>query len=589
MAEAAQAEAEIARWAEAVRAGFAAPTRADEPPTDAWAGRVRVAAWRRGEAVASAEAVGEATVALQQAASKVAAALADEDAPAGGDGDADPVVLDVEVAGELEQLQPDGLNGLIQSVELGIHGLVLTDPEGRRGPRVAAGWPSEAQAEHSGAAQWVKALLREARPPGARLPASMEVARFTVRRIAVPVGRGTAPVGEARELVGGVRLVRQDELSQGRLLGAATEAGFWLLRHQRPNGWFAYEFQPGTQSWGRAESVVRQAGTAWSVAALATAYRGGRDETQQNLAKVFGAGAMRAISGILDRSLRRGGPGRLFHLVQGGEPRLGAVPLLLLAITDLRHANFNKEVAQQLTQTLLAVQRPDGGFGTSARGLTFEGSERYFAGQIALALARRFPVDRKPRLDEAVTRALPHYRTWWDDGNADLSFAAWMLQACESHYRHTASAESKAFARDFAFAMADWALTHQHGTDHANPLWVGGYDGTPGIGTAAYTEGMLRALVIAKLENDHLRATQYTRSVATAARFLLQLQVEAPDLPFIGGEEQRGAVRASLRRRSLRCDNAQHFLMVMLRASALLTDGELRLGPPSPRGAAVEA
>ena len=25
---------------------------------------------------------------------------------------------------------------------------------------------------------------------------------------------------------------------------------------------------------------------------------------------------------------------------------------------------------------------------------------------------------------------------------------------------------------------------------HPNPLWVGGYEGSPGIGTAAYTEGM---------------------------------------------------------------------------------------------------
>ena len=125
--------------------------------------------------------------------------------------------------------------------------------------------------------------------------------------------------------------------------------------------------------------------------------------------------------------------------------------------------------------------------------------------------------------------------------------------------------------------MADWMLDRQHLADHPNPLWVGGYEGSPGIGTAAYTEGMLRALVIATLEKDFERIGLYRRSVALALRFLLQLQVDPLDLAFIGGDEHRGAVRGSLRRRNLRCDNAQHFLMATLRAAAILKDEDLRL------------
>ena len=71
---------------------------------------------------------------------------------------------------------------------------------------------------------------------------------------------------------------------------------------------------------------------------------------------------------------------------------------------------------------------------------------------------------------------------------------------------------------------------------------------------------------------------RFDMSWPTALRFLLQLQIDESDLAFIGGEEHRGAVRGSLRRRNLRCDNAQHFLMAMLRASAVLKDPQLQLG-----------
>ena len=52
-------------------------------------------------------------------------------------------------------------------------------------------------------------------------------------------------------------------------------------------------------------------------------------------------------------------------------------------------------------------------------------------------------------------------------------------------------------------------------------------------------------------------------------RFLLQLTVDASDAPLIGGDEHIGAVRSALHRSSLRCDNAQHFIMAALRTRAL--------------------
>ncbi len=574
-----------ATLATAALAGFATPAPYTPPADLPWDGRVRVAAWLRGEALAGVEtAADDPANALLEAAAAVAHGLTDDQR-------SDPaLVLEFELAAPLETIEPGGLSELIAAVEHGVHGLLLTDTVTGK---AAGGWPSTAQRDHSGAAQWIKSLLRLARPPGARVPASVQVQRFTTQHAALAPNTPNSPSDDAandatedasspepppHDLTAGLRLVEQESLSRELCITAASDAGFWLLRNQRPTGVFGYEFLPGSQTWSGTDSIVRQAGCAWSIAALATAYRGGQGANDKRIADTFATAAMRAVSGILDEGLHRDGPGRLYYLAgPDNQGRLGAIPLLLLAITDLRVASFNEEIAGRLTQTMLQLQQADGSFGSTLRGLELEGSERYFAGQITLALARRFFVEKKSRLDDAVSSAIAYYQKWWDDDNADLSFAAWMLQACESHYRHTADRASKDRSRAFAYRMADWMLDRQHLADHPNPLWVGGYEGSPGIGTAAYTEGMLRALVIATLEKDFERIGLYRRSVALALRFLLQLQVDPLDLAFIGGDEHRGAVRGSLRRRNLRCDNAQHFLMATLRAAAVLKDEDLRL------------
>lgn len=592
--------------AAALRAGFAHPSSDNPPDADTWSGRVRVGAWLRGVDLGSTQAApggakdSEAGPGQAQDAASTLSARLDDDQRA------DPTLaLEIEIVDTLEEVTPEGLNELIASTELGLHGLVLTDTATEKS---AAGWPAVAQREHSGVAQWVKSLLKRARPPGARLPASVRVQRFTTTHLRLRIHDETA---SPEELRGGLRVVRQADVNRSQLAAAATQAAAWLVRHQLANGHYHYEYQPPppapagantnagggqptTGSWAKSDSIVRQAGCAWSVASLGTAFRGQEGEAPQALAQRFSASTLRAISGLTKTSLHRDGPGGLHYLASpDGQARLGAIPLLLLALTDLRLPKYEPELQQRLTGTCLALQRADGSFGTSVRGFEMEGSERYFAGQIALALARRYFVDKRPRTDEAVQRAITHYRQAWnaadqsdgesDDGASDdssikdLSFAAWMLQACESHVRHTPNRDSKANAQAFAFEMADYVLTQQHDTDHPNPLWVGGYQGSPGIGTAAYTEGMLRAYVIATLAEDQERIDRYGRSVATALRFLLQLQIAPPDLATIGADEHLGAVRGSLRRRNLRCDNAQHFLSAMLRASVLFKDEELQL------------
>jgi hypothetical protein len=554
------------------RAGFgqkpADNDRADgsRPPLPTL-GAVRVQLWQEGRCLASGQAAaGDRSTAVRDAAAQ-AATVAEKHDDVGFDDEL--AYLVVEAIDTMELIEPDGLSGLIASVQPGIHGLTLRD-----GDDALGSWPSDAIRDSDGGPRWIKGLVKAVRPPGRRLPSSVQVERFTTLQMIGPLrAPGEDPPADGRSggdraninepadavrLIGGTRVEPITAVTRSRLLQSSARAGAWLMRHQRRSGLYGYEYQPGTEQWSATDSMVRQAGCAWAMAALAPT------TTVPSVRR----SATLSVAGIAHAYGRRDGPGGLYYFRgETGPARLGAIPLFVLAASELGpRAPLPKDTLDRLTATMEALQQRDGSFGTEVRGLEFEGSETYFAGQITLALARRFTATKRRRTGQAVERAIAYYRAWWDDGNQDLSFLTWMLQACDTWH----SVADDAAAREFAFAMADWALPFQHERSHANPQWVGAYEGSPGIGTAAYTEGMLRAFAMARRVGDQERVERYRESVITALRFLLQLTLEPADLAFVGGKEHRGAVRSSLRRQTLRCDNAQHFLMATLIGAALL-------------------
>ncbi len=534
----------------AARAGFAGGSV--DAATGDIAARARL--WRSGLVVAEAESLALDGLTAAQAAGAALREVLGEESDQPGD------ALGIEVESERSAREPEGLIGLLQTPLPGYHGLLLTD-----GDRVARGWPFDALRTDGRTAAWVKRLNREVRPPGARLASSTSVEVFTTVEALGTVSPTDGERINARS--GGFRLVQMEEVLPDRVSGSGLQAAAWLLRHQRQDGSFGYEYQAPTAEqaggWTPYDQLVRQCGCAWSVAMVARLTR------DRNI----GQAAANAIGGILERHLRRDGPGRLFYLEDMyGEAKLGAPPLLLLAITELGTSlKIPRETIDQLTASLLAVQSHDGQLGTQARGMELEGSETYYAGQIVLALARLYGTRKRPRLKSAVERSLKYYQSRWQyEDERDLSFTTWMIQACDQWHALTDDELSKRYAYD----MADWALQEQHGEDSENPLWVGAFQNTPGIGTAAYSEGIASALSIAQRAGDSERAEQYRAALLLSMRFLLSLSVDGIESALVGESEHIGGVRSALHRSGLRCDNAQHYVMSMLRARGLCWESE---------------
>ena len=572
----------------------------DASPTD-WATRARVRIWQRGWIIGESEASAPDTlVAVRTAAARAATDREEEpeenpvekQAPAPHDApqfhnefedqpeqtkkqsENPPTFLEIETVDQIEPIQPAGLSGLIQSISPPREGCVLSN-----NGRTVGGWPTDPIHAAEPIPYWLKGLLKQARPPGYWLPESVDVQRFTARRLVALIDQPPTTGPDALPdptfvFDGDTQRVTIEDVTHDSLIRAAVQAGAWLGRHQLPNGLFRYEYVPQLDEWSRVDSIVRQAGCAWSMARLARSSR----ETP------FVASASRAVAAIIKTGLQRKGAGNLVAIADsGGRLRLGAIPLAVLALSEIEGphgARGPDSPTEDLTATLLALQDHSGAFGTTVRGTELEGTELYYAGQCTLALARRYTLTKRDRLADAVRAAIGHYSDWWsDDANKDLSFLAWMIQACEL----ADSIPATAGAADFAYDMADWAIERQYPTSHPTLGWAGGFEGGPGIGTAAYTEGIAAAWAIALRRGDTARAARYRDSTLQAQRFLLQLQLAPADLVFVRSPGHRGAIRRSLRSRSLRCDNAQHFLMAALRTASLL-DQEQRGSQDNTKG-----
>ena len=257
--------------------------------------------------------------------------------------------------------------------------------------------------------------------------------------------------------------------------------------------------------------------------------------------------ATAAVTGVLRSGLHRDGPGGLFYLASpDGTPRLGrnAPDLAGRRRSALRcaggcgrdHATSGHAARHPGTQRPFWHARPRsvaGRVGDILRRAVHAGA---VAGIRAAPSARATPTPCDAPSGTTTTAGAAIRRP------AISPSAAWMLQACEAWHAQTDDSDVAAYA----FAMADWALALQHGADHPHPLWVGAYGPAPGIGTAAYTEGMLRALELALRVKDEARAARYLESVQLSMRFLLQLTLEPADLAFSGGTEHRGAVACVL-------------------------------------------
>jgi AMMECR1 domain-containing protein len=472
-------------------------------------------------------------------------ALNDERVERFAPADLDRLRIEIDVIGTPAPFQACTLEQFEEAIELGIHG-ILAEEAGRQAifcssVAITRNWRIE---------ELLRRLCEKGGwAPDAYLRGGLQFSRF--RSIAFIESRD----GErAQELLRGHRPIGPADWSRERISGAIGDAADYLLRTQRPDGGFVYEYDASKDEYSPADHIVRQLATTWIVAQLS--HRDGmprcRHALDRALAYVFARTRWTSTDG-----------GRLIVSDEAEIASLGAIAFALLTLVATEDDRF-KDVARDLAETILSLQRSDGGFDTQFPAARRPEDENFFPGEAMLALMHLHARYPDPRYPEALQRALPYYRAHFRR-QLSSAFIPWQTAAYAHLFRFTGAREYS----DFVFELADAILPLQHvGADIPYPDYAGGYRtrGFPGISSATHNEGVLEAYDLALRTGDRDRAARYQRAGLLAALFTLRLQLTDENCYYIRRPDRAlGAFRESLADGRLRIDHTQHALNSLLK------------------------
>jgi AMMECR1 domain-containing protein len=466
-------------------------------------------------------------------------------------GDYERLRIEVDVLGAPAPFRACTPEEVDEAVEPGIHGLVA-ESAGKR----ALFRSSVAITHNLRSDELVRRLCEKGGLPAEGFArGEVELSRFRSIAFIEAPGAGHG----AQELFRGNRVIGPGDWSRERITTAICAGAEYIARAQRADGGFVYEYDPATNQYAQDDNLVRQLATVWLVAQLSR-----RDDTVRSR-ETLG----RALPYVLERRRRLPGPGGLFAVCDdGGEAWLGSIAFALLALVAADAPELRR-AAEDLADTILSLQRADGGFDTELPAATQAKHENFFPGEAMLALMHLHARYPQPRYVTALQRALPYYRAHFRR-QPSTAFVAWQMAAYANLFRFTGDRDHA----DFVFELADFIVPQQHvGPNVPYSDYVGGYRArrAPGVPSATFNEGVLEAYDIAKRVDDRERAAWYQRAGLLAALFTLRLQFTGANTYYLEHADRAlGAFRASLVDSALRIDHTQHALNSLLKAERLL-------------------
>jgi len=390
-------------------------------------------------------------------------------------------------------------------------------------------------------------------------PRNIEFLRFRTTHLYEP-----EPGAQAIELIGGMRIVQSEEVTQMSLLAAADNLANHIRSRQESDGFFAYEFLPGRNMyWPKGQNWVRQAGTTWVMAVHARNRNdAASNEVLQRTLQAFSKMATPFPDN--DRAA--------YIATPDGKNQLGATALICLAMIDAPNRDEYEDLRIALLNGLASMQQDNGSFRTHFPPSTSTGSQDYSPGEALLAIAKHYALTRDGRWRQICEKALPFYIAYFRK-HKPPAFIPWQAQA----YGQLARTTRLQRYANFVFEMTDLLVeTQMKKTDAILPIYQGAFDvyhaGRAGITTAVYLEGCVDAARTAIAMNDQARAKRYLKASQKAARFVMQLRFRPEECYYVQSPEKvLGGVRNSPSDPTLRIDHTQHALAALLGTAGLLS------------------
>jgi hypothetical protein len=323
----------------------------------------------------------------------------------------------------------------------------------------------------------------------------------------------------------------------------------YIVKHQKPDGFFHESYEPFRNRLHDGFTPPRVAHAAWT---LARAFHVlGRPELKD--------AAEKTVDSLL-KAMRVSESGTWLEFNKGA-PSVSEIAFLILAICEFPVGDHRRRLVRSLAETIWSRIDRHGRIATHrTSGKVPDVHHDYAPGQALLALAAAAESGLTEIKQSSLQNAFRYYRHRFRH-NRDFGQVSWMMQAFSRWWRIQPDPE---FA-GLVFEIGDWILEFQ--SDKSGGFMTGHQSDTPGFTTALYLEGIAAAASISG-QSKYLDA--YMRGMQFLHRLTI-LPGHAPVLP--NSEYATGGLRQSLYTSFVRLDFVQHALSAVLEQYSFFAGG----------------
>jgi len=352
-----------------------------------------------------------------------------------------------------------------------------------------------------------------------------------------------------------------EEVAPDLLLDAARRGGQYLQSAVEDNGRFIYSYYPAIHGTREDYSIVRHAGTAYSMVEL---YKVTHDED-----------LLAAVDSTLGYLLSCAKPGldgsqETACIVSDGFVKLGGNALTILALAEYVKATGDRShlpMMRRLGRWIQAVQEPSGRFFIHKQshpgGRVENWSSIYFPGEAVLAMTRLYDVDPDESWLDTAERGAQYLINVRDADVplADLSHDHWLLYALNDLYRDRPDPLYMLHAMRIARSIVEAQNRKPHFPD-----WLGSYYKPPrSTPTATRSEGLCAAYELARDFEHVQQARDILDAIKLGVRFQLQTQFGPESVMYLPCPQRSlGGFHRSLTNLEIRIDYVQHNVSSLL-------------------------
>ncbi|MFC1612178.1 beta-L-arabinofuranosidase domain-containing protein, partial [Myxococcota bacterium] len=344
----------------------------------------------------------------------------------------------------------------------------------------------------------------------------------------------------------------------------------FLVRHQREDGKYCYQYDPFRGCRGGSYNLLRHAGTTYS---LYQAYALTGDVRHLE-------GAERAMAWLIGHRVVDSED--FSYVVSGTLVKLGGAALALLALTererlleDGRHDGVMARFGRFIEHQMAADGELKSYYQWSDAHPAPQRTSIYYPGEATFALARLHQVTGDDRWLDSAARAAQYMirRGTWLGVDFVVFPDAWLLCALSLLYEQTGEDKYLTYAR----TIADDLIVHQYG-DENEPEFSGAVidpvlpTSTPAATRAEGLGALCHAMRVTGLDDE---SGAYRAALLATTRFQLSQQAGATNSYFYRQPDlARGGFFCSMLDQSMRIDYTQHNISSLIWALEWLPERE---------------